>query len=85
MYLIDYLALEGLLNLFARALPSTNNSATGRAKRTMFIQSVFKNTAPPEAVTISTSVSELLENVPSSDWEETSAKIVDAFAKGNIS
>ncbi|RPD70368.1 hypothetical protein L226DRAFT_230828 [Lentinus tigrinus ALCF2SS1-7] len=81
----DYLALEGLLNLFARALPSTNNSASGRVKRTTFIQSVFKSTVPPEAGGIADSVSQLLENVPSSDWEETAVKVLDAFARGNIS
>ncbi|RDX43083.1 hypothetical protein OH76DRAFT_1410522 [Lentinus brumalis] len=80
----DYLPLEGLLNLFARALPSTNNSAGGRAKRTAFIHVAFKNTAPPEAANIARSVTNLLEDVPSSDWEETCLKIVDAFAKGNI-
>ncbi|KAI0717578.1 hypothetical protein C8T65DRAFT_737905 [Cerioporus squamosus] len=81
----DCLAFEGLLNLFARALPSTNNSAIGRAKRTAFIHSVFKGTAPPEATTIADTICELLEDIPSSDWEETSINIVDAFARGNIS
>lgn len=84
MLFVDYLPLEGLLNLFARALPSTNNSAGGRAKRTAFIHVAFKNTAPPEAANIARSVTNLLEDVPSSDWEETCLKIVDAFAKGNI-
>lgn len=85
MPFVDYLAFEGLLNLFARALPSTNNSDRGRAKRTSFIHSVFKGTAPPEAAAIADSIIDLLENVPSSDWDETSIKIVDAFAEGNIS
>ena len=80
----DYLALEGLLNLFARILPSTNKSATGRAQRTTFIHSVFRNTAPPELAHIGDKVADILEHVPTSDWDETSLKIVEALAKGSI-
>ena len=80
----DYLALESLLNLFARALPSTNNSAPGRARRTAFIHSVFGSTAPPEVAAVGLEIAQILENVPTSDWEETSVKIVDALARGNV-
>ncbi|KAI0368429.1 hypothetical protein BV20DRAFT_1054014 [Pilatotrama ljubarskyi] len=80
----DYLALEGLLNLFARALPSTHNSASGRSKRTAYIHSVFKACAPPESVTTANRIAELLENVTTSDWEETALRIVDLLAQGNI-
>ncbi|KAI0640582.1 hypothetical protein C8Q79DRAFT_445049 [Trametes meyenii] len=80
----DYLALEGLLNLFARALPSTNNSASGRAKRTAYIHSVFKSCVPPEALGLGAEICELLENVPTSNWEDTAMKIVDVLAKGNL-
>lgn len=81
---IDYLPLEGLLNLFARALPSTNKSAAGRARRTAYIQSVFVASATPEAKATGREVAGLLEDVPSSDWEETAARIIDALANGNI-
>ncbi|KAH9887682.1 hypothetical protein C8Q73DRAFT_712867 [Cubamyces lactineus] len=80
----DYLALEGLLNVFARALPSTYNSASGRAKRTAYIQSVFVTRAPPELISTGRAIADLLENVPTSDWEETALKIVDVLAKANI-
>ncbi|KAI0333417.1 hypothetical protein GY45DRAFT_1359668 [Cubamyces sp. BRFM 1775] len=80
----DYLALEGLLNVFARALPSTHNTASGRAKRTAYIQSVFITRAPPELTSTGRIIADLLENVPTSDWEETALKIVDVLAKANI-
>ena len=80
----DYLALENLLNLFARVLPSTNNSVSGRARRTTFIESVFKQSAPPECAAMGTEIAELLEHIPSSDWDETSLKIVKVLAEGNI-
>ncbi|KAI0773578.1 hypothetical protein C8Q74DRAFT_1265430 [Fomes fomentarius] len=80
----DYLALEGLLNLFARILPSTNNSLAGRTRRTAFIHSVFKNTASPEAAAIGDEIAHILENVPTSDWEATSAKMIDVLASGSI-
>ncbi|KAI0751808.1 hypothetical protein C8Q80DRAFT_599396 [Daedaleopsis nitida] len=80
----DYLALEGLLNLFARVLPSTNKSSSGRAQRTTFIHSVFESTAPPELAHTGRQITEILEHVPTSDWEETSYRIVDALARGNV-
>ncbi|KAI0666118.1 hypothetical protein C8Q78DRAFT_1061541 [Trametes maxima] len=80
----DYLALEGLLNIFARALPSTNNSAPGRAKRTAYIHSVFKSCEPPDALGLGTVISQLLEDVPTSNWEDTAVRLVDILAKGNI-
>ncbi|KAJ8495438.1 hypothetical protein ONZ51_g1700 [Trametes cubensis] len=80
----DYLALEGLLNVFARALPSTHNSESGRAKRTAYIQTVFVTCAPPELISTGEAVADLLENVPTSDWEKTALKIVDVLAKANV-
>ncbi|KAI0771692.1 hypothetical protein BD413DRAFT_613184 [Trametes elegans] len=80
----DYLALEGLLNLFARAIPSTRSSASGRSKRTAYIHSVFRSSTPPELLAVGSEVAELLENVPSGNWEETASKIVDVLSKGNI-
>ncbi|KAJ3009534.1 hypothetical protein NUW54_g2748 [Trametes sanguinea] len=80
----DYLAMEGLLNLFARALPSTHNSSAGRVKRTAYIHSVFQSCAPPEVVSAGTEIAELLENVPTSNWDETSLKIVEVISRANI-
>ena len=80
----DYLPLESLLNLFARVLPTTNNSMSGRTQRTDFIRSVFKSTAPPEASSTAATICDILENVPTSNWEETSIKIISTLAEGNI-
>ncbi|KAI9059054.1 hypothetical protein FKP32DRAFT_1596702 [Trametes sanguinea] len=80
----DYLAMEGLLNLFARALPSTHNSSAGRAKRTAYIHSVFQSCAPPEVVSAGTEIAELLENVPTSNWDETAHKVVEVMSRANI-
>ncbi|KAI8984848.1 hypothetical protein BD414DRAFT_489438 [Trametes punicea] len=80
----DYLALEGLLNVFARALPSTHNSASGRARRTAYIKSVFTTCPPPEAVSSGAQIAEMLENVPTSNWEDTALRIVDVLADAMI-
>ncbi|KAM5540703.1 hypothetical protein V8D89_005734 [Ganoderma adspersum] len=80
----DYLALECLLNLFARILPSTNASTSGRERRTAFVQSVFLRTAPPESSTTGREIADLLERVSSSDWDETSLKLVNVMARCSI-
>ncbi|PCH34902.1 hypothetical protein WOLCODRAFT_155555 [Wolfiporia cocos MD-104 SS10] len=80
----DFLPLESLLTLFARLLPSTKGTASGRAKRTAFIQSVFIKSSPPETTSIGQKISELLENVPSEDWDVTSRKIAEALAADNL-
>ncbi|KAI0352490.1 hypothetical protein OH77DRAFT_1513260 [Trametes cingulata] len=80
----EYLPLEGLLNLFARALPSTHNSTSGRSKRTAYIHSVFTACSPPDSIVTAKEIAELLENVPTSNWEETALRIVDLLAEGNI-
>ncbi|KAH9933688.1 hypothetical protein B0H21DRAFT_825760 [Amylocystis lapponica] len=80
----DYLALESLLHLFACVLPSTNNSATGRAKRTAFIQTVFVSSPPPESAAAGQTVADILEHVLTSQWEETALKIVNVLAIANI-
>ncbi|KAL7281904.1 hypothetical protein ACG7TL_003370 [Trametes sanguinea] len=76
--------MEGLLNLFARALPSTQNSSAGREKRTAYIHSVFKSCAPPEVASAGLEIAEILENVPTSNWDETALKIVDVMSRANI-
>ncbi|KAI0820712.1 hypothetical protein BC628DRAFT_1395979 [Trametes gibbosa] len=81
----DYLAIEGLLNVFARTIPSTHNSPSGRSKRTAYIDSVFRSCTLPEAIAAGSKIAELLANVPTSNWEETALKIVDILANGNIS
>ena len=80
----DYLPLEGLLNVFARILPSTNKSASGRAQRTSFIQAVFKFTAPPELCEAGGDICSILQNVVTSRWEDTALRIVDVLARASI-
>ena len=79
----DYLAIESILNLFARIMPPTNGNATGSAERNAFIASVFVQSSPDDTKT-GEQLSKLLECVPSADWEQTSAKIVDILAHSNI-
>ncbi|KAI0957280.1 hypothetical protein AcW1_005724 [Taiwanofungus camphoratus] len=81
----DFLVLEALLNLFARILPSTKNSVSGRAKRTAFIQSVFMSSPPPESASAGHQVADLLEHIAVSEWEEMASKIIAIMAESNIS
>ncbi|CCL98019.1 uncharacterized protein FIBRA_00012 [Fibroporia radiculosa] len=80
----DYLALESLLTLFARLLPSIRDASSGRTKRTMFIQSVFVASQSPEVGSLGKTVADILENVSSADWDVTSRKIVDTLSKGSL-
>ncbi|KAL6306614.1 hypothetical protein BKA93DRAFT_149887 [Sparassis latifolia] len=80
----DYLVMESLLNLFARLLPSTKSSNSGRAKRAAFIHSVFLSSPPPEVGNVGKELVEILERVSSQDWEDTAIRIVEALANANI-
>ena len=79
----DYLVVENILNLFARMIPPTNGNAAGRAERDTFIRSVFVQSSPENARTGEKLV-KILENVPTSDWDQTAQKIIDTLANCNI-
>ena len=81
----DFLALEALLMLFARLLPSTNSkSESGQEKRTQFISDVIDSTSL-EGTAHAKEIVPVLESVSSNTWEEVSAKILDIFSRSNIS
>jgi hypothetical protein len=82
--LIDFLALESLLTLVGRLLPSAQGKGEpGRAKRSQFIHEVI------DAMSLGvSSVKEIIttfESASSSPWEEVSAKILDILAQSNVS
>ncbi|TCD62256.1 hypothetical protein EIP91_007133 [Steccherinum ochraceum] len=82
----DYLVLEALLTLFARMLPVTNNTASGRASRSAFIRGVFISSAEnPKAEKAGEEIASLLEHLTSKSWEPTGAKIFDILANLDIS
>lgn len=80
---LDYLVLESVLNLFARMIPTSGSSSAGRATRRAFIRSVFVDSSPDDLGT-GEELANTVEHVTTSDWEETSAKIVDTLAGSNI-
>ncbi|KAF8892601.1 hypothetical protein BD779DRAFT_1784199 [Infundibulicybe gibba] len=73
----DFLAIEALLQLFAKLLPSV---AGGREKRTEFINQVF------DPLTFSTGreIVGLLNSISSTDWDVTSLKIMDILAETDM-
>ena len=81
--MIDYLVMECILNLFARMIPSTNGTSSGRAERSAFIRAVFVQSSPDDAKTAQELV-KLLENVSNADWDQTAVKIVDLLSVSNI-
>ena len=78
----DYLALEALLTLFARLLPSAKDS---HPKRAAYIQSVFLSPQHSEHASVGRTIAKLLEQEASKEWEETSSKIVEALAAASTS
>ena len=80
----DYLALEALLTLFARLLPSSKDSHSNKSKRTAYIQSVFLSPQHSEHTSVGQSIAKLLEQEPSREWEETSQRIVEALATASL-
>ncbi|KAF7796768.1 hypothetical protein EIP86_007951 [Pleurotus ostreatoroseus] len=75
--------MECILNLFARMIPSTNGTSSGRAERSAFIRAVFVQSSPDDAKTAQELV-KLLENVSNADWDQTAVKIVDLLSVSNI-
>ncbi|KAA1471330.1 hypothetical protein DENSPDRAFT_929478 [Dentipellis sp. KUC8613] len=75
----DYLALEQLLDLFARLIPPTKGSSEGRVLRMQFITEVFLTGARHLAESVD--IVKFLEYIPSSNWEETSAQVVEILAR----
>ena len=80
----DILALDSLLTVFARGLPSTLNSTTGKSKRTAYIHSIFVRTQPPEVKEIGTHIADMLEHVASNEWDETASRIIAVLADNDI-
>ncbi len=76
---LDYLALESLLNLFATLLPPPKSAA----KRSQFIESVF-GTASPTHISCGKELTDIVQKSPLSDWEITSARIIETLAKNDI-
>jgi hypothetical protein len=76
----DFLAIEALLELFAKLLPSTK-SRGGLNKRDAFIHEVFD----PAMVAGSEEVVHILKTISVTDWEATFLKILDILARADIS
>lgn len=76
----DFLAIEALLELFAKILPSTS-SKDGLEKRDAFIQEVFD----PTNFAGSKEVVHTLKTISVTDWEATFLKILDILARFDIS
>lgn len=81
----DYLALEALLTLFARLLPSAKDPHSNNPKRTAYIQSVFLSPQHSEHASVGRTIAKLLEQEASKEWEETSSRIVETLAAANTS
>lgn len=75
----DFSALEMLLNLFARLLPSSA-SAT---KRSAFIKDVFQNGSLSPSTC--SAIARLIENSAAKDWEVTATKVLDILSKSDMS
>ncbi|KAH9841104.1 uncharacterized protein C8Q71DRAFT_439295 [Rhodofomes roseus] len=80
----DYLALESLLTLFARILPSAKDSPSGHVKRAAYIKSVFLSPQQSEHSSVGQTIAKLLERVPTNEWEDTSREIVDVLAAAYV-
>jgi hypothetical protein len=80
----EYLALEALLTLFARLLPSAaSKSEHGRLKREHFVREVL-DAMPSKGTALSEDIAKVLTFAPSTPWEETSVKIIEILSN-NIS
>lgn len=79
----DYLAMESMLNLFARMIPHSGSKASGRTQRRAFIRSVFVNSSPDDAK-MGEELANIVEHVSTPDWEQTSSLIVSKLAGSNI-
>lgn len=79
-YVIEFLAIEALLELFAKLLPSTKSKG-GSEKRDTFIRQVFD----PAVIAGSNEVFRILKTISTSDWEATFLKIIDILARADNS
>jgi hypothetical protein len=77
--LLDYAALDVLLELLARLIPLTQGTAVGRARRKEYLQQVFLTS--PGIFSHGNDIVQLLERVPSDDWEETASELIDILAR----
>ena len=75
--------MESILDLFARMIPFTNGSSSGRSERSSFIRSVFVQSSPDRAG-LGEQLVKMLERVPTSDWEQAASNIVAIIAKSDI-
>jgi hypothetical protein len=73
------LAIEALLELFAKLLPSTRGK-NGLEKRNAFIKEVFD----PTVFTCSGEIVHFLTTVSTNDWEETFLRILDILGRADI-
>lgn len=78
--LLEFAVLESLLNLFARLLPSSSSS---QKKYEVFIDQVYSKNFD-QYKNCGSRVIELLHHAPRNDWEETATRIIDIFAKADI-
>ncbi|KAF8232358.1 hypothetical protein L208DRAFT_943495 [Tricholoma matsutake] len=76
----DFLAIEALLELFAKLLPSTKSKG-GLEKRSAFIHEVFD----PATIAGSEQVVHVLKTISVTDWETTFLKILDILAGADVS
>ncbi|TRM61762.1 hypothetical protein BD626DRAFT_570473 [Schizophyllum amplum] len=74
----EFVVVEHLLEVFATALPSSNDQ--GGATRLRFIQDVFD----PALFRCHADVINILANMRSADWSETSPHIMAALAEGSL-
>lgn len=77
---LDFLAIEALLELFAKLLPSTKSKG-GLEKRSAFIHEVFD----PATIAGSEQVVHVLKTISVTDWETTFLKILDILAGADVS
>lgn len=77
---LDFLAIEALLELFAKLLPSTK-SRDGLEKRNTFVDEVFN----PAIIAGSKEAVHILKTISTTDWEDTFTRILDVLAKANLS
>ncbi|KAH9936854.1 uncharacterized protein BXZ73DRAFT_76654 [Epithele typhae] len=56
------------------------HEAPGRAQRSSFISSVFKSTSPLDYKGAAEQICNILDNVSTSKWDETSVQIIDVLA-----
>ncbi|KAI0318344.1 hypothetical protein OF83DRAFT_1116523 [Amylostereum chailletii] len=75
----DILALDELLNVLATLIPVTKGHADGRERRMVFIRECFLHT--PIRHPRGKDIVGILDNISSSNWEETSERIIDMLAK----